>query len=396
MKIAAVTPIIWINPQGADGSFGNCYLWVRVTTEDGLWGTGEAGFLPKPWTVVACMEDMARHMIGRNASHIEEIWQHLYRQPYERGGPVIMSALGAIDMALWDLAGKRHGVPTCELLGGPVRKCVRVYTNAMANTGDPDEEASLCEKQAARGFTALRLLVPECLIDQPLARLVGTMTDVFTEARRRVGDEVDLALECHRRLRPHEVITLARALERFNLLFLEDPIMAEDIGALKEISDKTIIPIATGENFYTMFQFRDLIASRAIKFCRVDLALAGGITCGRKVAAIADAHYVQMVPHNPFSPIATAAYAHYGVTLPNLLLQEYTDDYEQPKRGLVDEPLELRNGALWLGDKPGMGVELQQHVLERSAELMKLHPKDRPIPWTNPVLQRRDGALSDW
>jgi len=414
MKITKIEPLLAIHPSCIPGHAEKGtqptmpasvyqYLYVRVHTDEGIVGLGEAGMSPKAQTVLAYLDGLNHHLVGRNPLDIEALWQYMYRQPYERGGPIIMSAIAGIDLALWDIAGKALGVPVYRLLGGPVRDKIRLFaslnfsdwlTNTKGSAEDREEGLQRGREFVNQGFTAIRTGLPSYLVDVPIARLVHDIAELFGDMREAFGPDVDLALDVHRRLRVFEAIQLAKALEPFNLLFIEDPIMAENHDAMAEVARSTHIPIATGENLYTPYQFRELFAKRAAHFARIDLCLAGGITAGKKIAHMAEAAFLNIIPHQPWSPVATAAYAHFCATVHNLTVLEYLDT--EVTSVFVDRLVPIDNGYMLLPEGPGLGIELNEDVVSASMKAIRSDPHFAAELFVNPTLQRRDGTLTDW
>jgi galactonate dehydratase len=280
-----------------------------------------------------------------------------------------MGALSAIDIALWDIMGKHFGVPVYQLLGGKVRDKARVYYHVF---GDTKEKLINGVKDAkAKGFTAVGHLTPFLDEDREIPYFkthVDKMRDAIETVgayRDAVGNDVDLCIEIHRRLTPTEAIVLARGIEEFHPFFYEDPILPENFDAMGLVAQHIAIPIATGERLHSIHEFEMLLKRGAVQYVRPDVCLAGGITHTKKIAAIAEAHYVGVVPHNPLSPVSTAACVQIAACIPNFALQEYpTGEDRPPKSGIVRGALKCENGFLVISDKPGIGVELVEGAQE--------------------------------
>ncbi|MDQ3656317.1 MAG: mandelate racemase/muconate lactonizing enzyme family protein, partial [Chloroflexota bacterium] len=305
--------------------FVDRYLFVTVHTDAGLLGVGESGtwgFLEASAQVI---ETYKRYLIGEDPLRIEHHWQYLYRWNAFRGA-AIMGALSAIDIALWDIAGKHFGVPCYQLLGGPTRHKARVYGHVFGKTREELVQGIIAAKE--QGFTAVGHLTP--FADTPRTEpSSGTHVHMIREAiesvrqyREAVGDEVDLCIEIHRRLTPAEAVVLARGIEPFHPFFYEDPILPDNFDAMGLLAQHVHIPIATGERLHTIFEFEMLLARGAVQYVRPDVCLCGGITGARKIAALAEAHYVEVVPHNPLGPVSTAACLQLAASIPNFALQE--------------------------------------------------------------------------
>lgn len=338
------------------------FLLVRVRTDAGLTGIGEAGAWGFYEASASAIRKIADYLVGQDPLRIEHHWQYVSRFSHYRGA-VIMSAISAIDIALWDILGKYLGVPIHQLLGGKVRDRARVYTHVMRPT--KEELIDGVRKAREDGFTAVGHLTP--FLDEPretpfFQTHSGKVDDAVrtVEAyRKAAGDEMDLCIELHRRLSPAEALVLARALEPMRPMFLEDPVTPDNLDTMAEVAAHSPLPIATGERLHNVQEFEMLLKRRACHYIRPSIGLAGGISHVRKICALAEAHNVGVVPHNPFSPVLTAASLHIAATCPNFVIQEYPPgESEGPKRDIVRAPLQLEDGFLVIPDGPGLGIEL--------------------------------------
>ncbi len=345
------------------------YLFVEVHTDEGIVGLGESGawgYLEASGEVVKSFRE---YLIGKDPLRIEHHWQVLYRCTHFRGA-AIMGALSAVDIALWDIAGKFFGVPVYQLLGGKCRDKARVYGHVIGST--KEELLKGCVQAKAEGFTAVGHLTP-FLDESRNVPYYKTHTDKIQDAvqtvaayREAVGDEVDLCIEIHRRLDPAEAIVLGRAIEPYRPFFYEDPIRPDNLDAMAEVARKIAVPIATGERIHTIYEFEMLLTRNAVQYVRPDVCMAGGITHCKKIAALAEAHYVDVVPHNPLSPVSTAACVQLAACIPNFALQEYPrGEGEPPKSEIVSGVLALDDGFLIIPDTPGIGVELAEGAAEK-------------------------------
>lgn len=345
------------------------YLFVTVHTDEGITGLGESGAWGYLEASGAVVETFKRYLIGQDPLRIEHHWQYLYRWTHFRGA-AIMGALSAIDIALWDIAGKHFGVPCYQLLGGKCRHKARVYYHVFGNTRD--ELIQGCIDAKSKGFTAVGHLTP--FLDEPrdlpyFKTHVDKMQDAIETVgryREAVGNDVDLCIEIHRRLKPAEAVVLARGIEEFHPFFYEDPILPDSFDAMALVAEQIHIPIATGERLHTIQEFEMLLARGAVQYVRPDVCLAGGLTHSKKIAALAEARYVGVVPHNPLSPVSTAACLQLAACIPNFALQEYPlGELEPPKSEIIKSPLKLENGYLIVPDAPGIGIELAPEAAER-------------------------------
>jgi len=365
------------------------YLFVQITTNEGITGLGESGTWGFLEASEKAVDTFKRYLIGQDPLRIEHHWQYLYRSTHFTGA-AIMGALSAIDIALWDIAGKYFGVPCYQLFGGKCRDKARVYYHVFGNTKEKLIQG--CVDAKKKGFTAVGHLTP-FLDESRSVPYFKTHVDKIEDAidtvrryREAVGKDVDLCLEIHRRLSPAEAVALAEGIEQYHPYFYEDPILPDDLDAMDLIARKIKIPIATGERFFTMQQFETLLSRGAVQYARVDVCQAGGLTNSKKIAALAEAHYAQVVPHNPLSPVSTAACIQLAACIPNFALQEYPiGEHEPPKSEIVKSALKQEGGYLIIPDVPGIGVELAEDAQER-------HPY-RPRGLTTRL--NEDGSVMD-
>ena len=345
------------------------YLFVKVHTDEGISGLGESGAHGYLEASGSAVETFKRYLIGQDPLRIEHHWQYLYRSTHFRGA-AIMGALSAIDIALWDIAGKFFGVPCYQLLGGKCRDKARVYYHVNGNTREKLVQGCIDAKND--GFTAIGHLTP--LLDESRsipyfkthADKMQDAIDAVGSYREAVGNDVDLCVEIHRRLTPSEAIVLARGIEQFHPFFYEDPIVPDSFDAMGLVAQNIHIPIATGERLHTIYEFQALLSRGAVQYVRPDVCMAGGLTHSKKIAAIAEAHHVAVVPHNPLSPVSTAACIQLAACIPNFALQEYPSaESKPPKSEIVKSALRLEDGFLIVPDSPGLGIELAEDAQER-------------------------------
>jgi galactonate dehydratase len=365
MRIDSVTPI-----------FIDRYLFVEITTDTGLVGLGESGAWAFQEGTAATITRFADYLLGKDPLLIEHHWQYLYRWTHF-GGSVVMGALSAIDIALWDIKGKHLDAPVHELLGGKVRDRARVYYHVF---GESTEElvAGIVDARE-QGYTAVGHLTP--FVDAPRTEpyfethvaKIARATDAVARYREAAGDDVDLCIEIHRRMSPFEAVQLGNAIEPYTPLFLEDPVLPDNLDEMAYVASKIAIPIATGERFTSLWQFQMLLARGGAQMVRPDVCIVGGITGARKVAALAEAMHVGIVPHNPLSPVSTAACLQIAATAPTFVVQEFPNDSWGEKGDSRPDPSSLVRGAaehdghgfVAINDSPGIGVALQPGAAER-------------------------------
>ena len=376
------------------------FMYVKVETDEGIAGIGElhpaSGTGGTPFLPLAGIEYCAEYLVGQDPRQTERHWQHMFRRCLFRGGADAMAAIGALDIALWDIKGKELGKPVYELLGGPTREKVRLYTHLGGSTPQ-----ALAEQAAAfveDGFTAVRLYPfgdfgaadfeeGRGLEKMSYTAMIRSAEERVAGVREAVGPDVDIMIDVVNRLTPAEAIAVGRALEPYRLYFFEDPIEPEDMDAWEYVAANVPMPVAMGERLYTLYQFQDLLAHKGAAFVRPDLSLAGGLTNIRKIAALAEARYVAVAPHNPLSCVLTAACVQLDAAIHNIAIQEYPhDEFASPKRDLVEEPLRREGGFLIVPDAPGLGIELNEEAFAH-------YP---PVPYERPPLIAPDGGLRDY
>ena len=351
------------------------YLYAEVLTDAGISGIGESGAWGYLEPTAAAVEKFARYLVGQDPLQIEHHWQYMYRSTHFRGSAV-MGAISALDVALWDIAGKHYGVPVHRLLGGPVRDRARCYHHVFGETRE--ELVSGILKCKAENYTAVGHLTP--FLDESRDKrfhpksYVAMMDDAIeavAKYREAVGDAVDLCIEIHRRLSPAEAVVLGRAIEPYRPFFFEDPVTPDNFDEMAYVASKIGIPIATGERMTSLWEFQMLLARGAVQYVRPNVGLVGGISGAKKIAALAEAHHVGVVPHNPLSPVSTATGLQLAGCIPNFALQEYPGkEHSPPKANLVDAPVEHDSkGYLIIPKGPGIGISLRPEAIENAKKV---------------------------
>jgi galactonate dehydratase len=364
MKITRVEPLLV-----------DRFLLVRIHTDAGITGIGESGTWGHLEASAAAIAKFGEYLAGKDPFPIEHHWNVMLRANHFTGG-AINGAVSAIDIALWDIKGKFFNVPVYELLGGKVRDRARLYGHVKGRTiGSLLQEAVRLKET---GFTALGHLNP--LLDEdesvpyfkPHAAKIEDAIDNVRRLREAVGPAVDLCIEIHRRLTPPEAIALARGIEKYTPLFYEDPLRPNSFDAMALVAGQIGIPIATGERFTSIYQFQTLLTRNAVQYLRPDVCLVGGITGAKKVAAMAEAHDAWIVPHNPLSPVSTAACLQIAACIPNFAIQEYpsrTPELDGSTdllgAGLATGLAEQRDGFMAIPDAPGIGIVLAPEIEQR-------------------------------
>ena len=365
------------------------WLFVRVETEDGAIGWGEASLEGHAEAVDGAFEALRDRFIGHDANRIEDIWQVAYRGGFYRGGPVLMSALAGFEQALWDLKGRALGLPVWEMLGGRVRDKVRAY--AWIGGDRPDEIAEAAKARAAQGFSAVKM--------NATAELdwIGTpklFDEVIERVRAAQAAGMDVGLDFHGRVHRPMAKQLAKALEPLGLLFIEEPLLSENPEGLRQIAELASTPIALGERLFSRWDFKPFFEMGAVDIIQPDLSHAGGILECRKIAAMAEAYDIAVAPHCPLGPLALASCLQLAACTPNVAIQEmslgihYNVGHDLLEFCTDKEVLTPDGGYLAIPEKPGLGITIDEDAV-RAAD------KERHR-WRNPVWRHPDGSFAEW
>ena len=369
------------------------WLFLRLETSDGLVGWGEPIVEGRARTVRTAVEELLdNYLVGEPAGPIEDHWGTMYRGGFYRGGPVLMSAIAGIDQALWDLKGKRLDVPVYELLGGAARDRIRVYQ--WIGGDRPSEVADEAAGMVDAGFTALKMNATEELerVDDP--RSVEDAVDRLRQVREAVGPEVDIGVDFHGRVTKPMAKRLASALEPYEPMFIEEPVLPEHNDALPAIAAHTTIPIATGERMYSRWDFKEVFEDGAVDVIQPDVSHAGGITEVKKIASMAEAYDVALAPHCPLGPIALASCVQVDACTPNALIQEQSLDIHYNETtdvtDYLDDPavFDYEDGYVSIPDAPGLGIGIDEEYVREQAE--------KSVNWHNPIWRHRDGSIAEW
>lgn len=375
------------------------WVFVKVLTDQpGLWGWGEATLEWHTRSVVGAIEDISQLLIGEDPRRIEHLWQTMYRQHFWHGNGVVRgTAISGIDIALWDIAGKIHGVPCHELWGGRVRDYVRLYCHLGGGKMEDFYETStdnaarfgeLAQAAVADGFTAFK-----CMAVPETAPLEGLKPVLAAEAcvramREAVGSEIDIMVDCHARPSPRMGMRFAKALEPYGLYFFEEPCWPETIEDIARIQQAVSTPIATGERLVTQHAFRELFEKRAASVIQPDITHCGGLSEARRIAAMAEAYRVSLAPHNPQGPVSTAASLELGFATPSYIICESVHSDVPWRQDVVSESfaIEKKGRLVHPSGRPGLGIEINEKEIAKH-------------PFEQEVLQRSfagDGAVTDW
>jgi len=375
------------------------WIFVKVLTDQpGLWGWGEATLEWHTRSVVGAIEDISQLLIGEDPTRIEHLWQMMYRQHFWHGNGIVRgTAISGIDIALWDILGKIHGVPCHKLWGGPVRDYVRLYCHLgggrmedfyETKPGDAARFADLARQAVADGFTAFKTMaVPETM------PLEGVLPIRYAAAcvqamREAVGDSIDIMVDCHARPSPRMGLQFAKALEPYNLYFFEEPCWPETLEDIALIQRSVRTPIATGERLVGLAPFRDLLEKRGASVIQPDITHCGGLSEARRIAALAEAYRVALAPHNPQGPVSTAASIELGFATPSYVICEAVHLDVPWRQEVVQEGFvtEKKGRIVRPNLRPGLGLEIDEAVIKKH-------------PFEQEVLQRsfhKDGSIADW
>lgn len=368
------------------------WLFLKITTDEGLIGWGEPVIEGKASTVGAAVDEFMQQLIGKNPLNIEDHWNMMYRSGFYRGGPILMSAISGIDQALWDIKGKYYNAPVHELLGGACRDSMKVYS--WIGGDRPQDTSNAAKKALENGFEAIKMNATEELqyvdsygkIDLVIERVAGI--------REAVGNQLGIGIDFHGRVHRPMAKVLAKELEQFKPMFIEEPVLSENIEAVREISQTTTIPIALGERLFSRWDFKPILESGYVDIIQPDLSHAGGITECKKIISMAEAYDVGAAPHCPLGPIALASCLQVDATCHNAFIQEqslgihYNKDSDILDYIKNKEVFEFQDGYVNIPKKPGLGVEIDEDHVREMAKVSH--------DWHNPVWRHKDGSIAEW
>ncbi len=383
MKITAIKPYpVWIGIRNQ--------LIVKVETDEGVFGWGESGLSGREMAVAGALQHYERFLVGRNAFDIGAIWQETYRSQYFEGGRVLQAAISAVDIALHDIKGKALGVPVYDLLGGKQRDKIPTFASC-GDEAEDDIAINRAKELIAMGFNCIRFF-PAGQKSQDIfepRESIGPTARMLNRAREVLGDDVVLGIDYHHRLSVAEAASFCAKLKPGVLDFLEEPIRDETPEAYESLRTMTDIPFAIGEEFASKWQFLPYIERGIHQFNRIDVCNVGGLTESMKVAGWSEAHYVDVMPHNPLGPICTAATIHFGAAVANFSWLETRAP--ETKLGFDNSeffPVQPRlEGAYYpVNDSPGLGVEVNEELVKQQSFKF----------WEAPHLKRRDGSVTNW
>jgi len=368
------------------------WLFLKIETDEGITGWGEPVIEGRAATVKTAVDELMEYLIGKDPMNIEDHWNVMYRSGFYRGGPILMSAIAGIDQALWDIKGKYFKAPIHQLLGGKARDFMRVYS--WIGGDRPHEVGKAAKDMADKGFTAVKMNATAELqyvdtyekIDEAIKRIAAV--------REAVGPNIGVGIDFHGRVHKPMAKILAKELEAFQPMFIEEPVLPENNESLREIANHVSIPIATGERMFSRWHFKQLLIDGYADIIQPDLSHAGGITECKKIISMAEAFDVAAAPHCPLGPIALAACLQVDATCHNAFIQEQSlgIHYNQGS-DLLDyltdnKVFEYDNGYVKIPDEPGLGIVINEDHVRKMAETGH--------NWRNPLWRHKDGSVAEW
>lgn len=363
--------------------FRTNWVFVKVYTDEGISGVGEGTLEYKEKALLGAVAHIKSYLLGKDPRQIEKHFHDIYRDAYWRGGAVLMGALSAVETALWDILGKSLNVPVWQLLGGKVNDDCRIYVNGwFAGAKEPEEFAGKAAEVVKRGITALKWDPFGKSYRQIASAELDKALRCIAAVRAAVGDGVDLLIEAHGRFDVPTAVGIAREIAPFKPLFLEEPVPPDNLRALAAVREKSPVAIAAGERLYTRYGYNELFALRAADYIQPDVSHAGGIMELKKIAAAAEALYIPFAPHNPSGPVANASTLQLAACCPNFCLLEIMYSDVAYRSEITDEQLHCENGRMRIGDRPGLGIELNEDACLK-------------YPYAEHTLRHYTGGLTD-
>ncbi len=337
------------------------FIFIVIYTDEGISGVGEATTEYKERAVVGAVEDLSTYLIGKDPLQIELHSYMMYRESYWRMGAVLMSALSAVDTALWDIAGKYYNTPVYKLLGGEFRKEIPMYANGwFAGSSKPEQFAEKAKKAVSLGIKALKWdPFGKAYLKLSAEELVMSI-DCVAAVRDAVGNSVDLLIEGHGRFNETTAIQISKELEPFSPKFFEEPVPPDNLDVLSNVHRKSAVPIAAGERIYSIYQCREFLEKGCADFFQPDVSHCGGITGLKKMAGMAEPYYVSLMPHNPSGPVANAATLQLAGVLPNFEMLEIMLTDVSWRKEITNEAVVFTDGMIQIPSKPGLGLELNE------------------------------------
>ncbi|MCL2158242.1 MAG: galactonate dehydratase [Oscillospiraceae bacterium] len=368
------------------------WLFLKIETDEGITGWGEPIIEGRADTVQTAVAEYKGYLLGKDPMKIEDHWQAMYRGGFYRGGPEVMSAISGIDQALWDIKGKYYNAPIHELLGGACRDKLKIYR--WVGGDRPDAVVKSAFEAIDQGYSAVKMNATEELHYVDSFSKIEAVCERLAAVRDAIGSKLDIAVDFHGRVHKPMAKVLAKELEQFHLMFIEEPVLSQNNEALREIANHTSTPIATGERMFSRWEFKNILEAGYVDIIQPDLSHAGGISECKKIAAMAEAYDVAVAPHCPLGPIALSACVQLDICTPNVFIQEQSLGIHYNKgTDLLDylaDPsvFEYDNGFIKPILGPGLGIEIDEKKVNEAAA--KGHN------WKNPIWRNFDGTVSEW
>ncbi|MDR6570665.1 galactonate dehydratase [Chitinophaga ginsengisegetis] len=368
------------------------WLFLKIETDEGIIGWGEPVIEGKAATVKTAVDELMEYLLGKDPMNIEDHWNVMYRAGFYRGGPILMSAIAGIDQALWDIKGKYYNAPVYQLLGGKARDKMKVYS--WIGGDRPAEVGEAARKMAEQGFLAVKMNATEELQYIDSYEKIDAAIKRIATVRETVGPGIGIGIDFHGRVHKPMAKILAKEMEPFRPMFIEEPVLPENNEDLREIAQHVAIPIATGERMFSKWQFKTLLKDGYVDIIQPDVSHAGGITECKKIISMAEAFDVAAAPHCPLGPIALAACLQVDATCHNAFIQEQSLGIHYNQGSdlldyLVDKTVfQYSEGYVEIPSKPGLGIEINEAHVRKMAE--------EGHNWRNPVWRHTDGSVAEW
>ncbi|BAC14171.1 galactonate dehydratase [Oceanobacillus iheyensis] len=368
------------------------WLFLKIETDEGIVGWGEPVIEGRAATVKAAVIELMENLIGKDPQRIEDHWNLMYRSGFYRGGPILMSAIAGIDQALWDIKGKFFNAPIHQLLGGACRDSIKVYS--WIGGDRPSDVGAAAKEVVDRGFQAVKMNGTEELQYIDSHQKIDAVIERIAAVRESVGPYVGIGIDFHGRVHKPMAKNLAKELEQFRPMFIEEPVLPENNEALRDIANHVTTPIATGERMFSRWDFKQLLADGYVDIIQPDLSHAGGITEAKKIFSMAEAYDVAVAPHCPLGPIALASCLQVDASSHNAFIQEQSlGIHYNVGNDLLDyivdkDVFTYENGYVKIPDGPGLGIEVNEEYVKEKANDAE--------NWRNPIWRHKDGSIAEW
>lgn len=367
------------------------WIFIKINTDEGISGWGELVSGTKTETVVAGAKEMCSKLIGKNPLEIERIWQRLHRS-FFRGGPINGTIISGIEMALWDIKGKALNLPVYELLGGAVRDKIKVYS--WIGGDRPSDVVAMAQERWDKGFRAVKMNATSEMHYVDSLEKVNAAVKRVASIREKFGNAMSIGIDFHGRVHKPMAKVLAKALEEYHPMFIEEPVLPENEEYFAQISNEVSTPIATGERLYTRWGFKNIFKQGAVDIVQPDISLCGGLLEERKIAAMAEAYDMAVAPHAPYGPVALAATFQVDACTPNVFIQEqslgihYNQGFDLLDFVKNKEIFQYKDSVVDIPKGPGLGIEVDEDKIKDVAQ--------EGLVWNNPAWVNDDGTIAEW